>query len=81
MPINFTEINKKDSFPTPQYIHWRSFIKINWLNFDCRKLVYICFEKHAVLINILCGENTAILMVKLGGSYSYQGNFKNEGKK
>jgi hypothetical protein len=33
-----------------------------------------------IIINILYGEYTAIFMFKLGGSYSYHGNLKNEGK-
>lgn len=78
MSINFTEMNKKTQYPS---VHTLEVLQLDQLAYYyCRKLVYIYFEKHTILINILCGENTAILMVKFCGSYSYHGNLKNEGK-
>jgi hypothetical protein len=44
--------------------------KINWLMLF-KEIIPVYSENHMKPINTLCGQNTELLIVKAGGTYSY----------
>jgi hypothetical protein len=60
---------KKCSYYLKETLHV-SMTTINWLILF-RKIIAVYSENHTKSMNSLCGQNAELLIVKVGGTYSY----------
>jgi hypothetical protein len=68
----------KNSFLTSKYMKCISIANINWLVLF-REIIAIYSENHTKPIYTLCGQNAELLILKVGGTYSYHWALKVQG--
>jgi hypothetical protein len=60
----------KNSVRTAKKTQHFTITKINWLTLF-KEIIAVYSENHMKPIDTLCGQNTELLIVKVGGTYGY----------